>query len=154
MYVLIRFLLKETFNYCWTIYIICMHLFSPPSGDSGVLPSVHYPIKILRIRTPEKFAVIILPLRNVSKRCRWNGKKCRPWSIRLLLWGQSDLDLHCLLKPICLKTSDHYGIVILSFVSLNFTYIILEGPLYVISVVSLNEVNKLTGKQFASVWSD
>ena len=39
-----------------------------------------------------------LPQSNESKRCRRNAKQCRPRS------DCSDLGLHCLSKPICLKT--------------------------------------------------
>ena len=38
--------------------------------------------------------------------------------IRLLLEEQSDLDLHCLPRPICPKTYDHYGIEILNIETL------------------------------------
>ena len=51
-------------------------------------------IKFLKIRTPEKFAVIILKfeqMRNVSKSCRRNSKQCGP---------RSD----CSSRPICPKT--------------------------------------------------
>ena len=34
--------------------------------------------------------------------------------IRLLLEEQSDLGLHCLPRPICLKTLDHYGKLLIS----------------------------------------
>ena len=47
-------------------------------------------LKIRKIKTPEKIAVIILKFNKyylnihsitfMSKRCRWNGKQCWPWS--------------------------------------------------------------------------
>ena len=52
-------------------------------------------VNILKIWTPKKSAVNILKLEqyrfttNGSKRCRWNGKQCRPWSDcsrRSLIW--------------------------------------------------------------------
>ena len=46
------------------------------------------------------------------QRCRQNGKQCRPGLGAVRLEEQSDLGLQCMLRPVCPKTKDHYGIMI------------------------------------------
>ena len=58
-----------------------------PFGQSPPCWCFQFTVKFLNIGTPEKLLLLFqnlnnvsLPQSNESKRCRWNGEQCRPWS--------------------------------------------------------------------------
>ena len=71
-------------------------------------------IKFLNFRTLEIFAVPKIqtkrPYLKIFLQKDANGIAVKTL-IRLLLYEQSDLGLHCLPRPICPKASDHYCIL-------------------------------------------
>ena len=68
----------------------------------------NYIVKILNFGTPENFAVIYLKFKQTGQTLGYfvmmqMEKQTVKTLIRLLLWEQSDLGLHCLPRPICPK---------------------------------------------------
>ena len=69
---------------------------------------LHNTIKVLKIRTHKKNAVIILKFEKRLLYIKVMLLKDADGMANSVL-ELSDLGLHCLPKPVCLKTQDHYG---------------------------------------------
>ena len=72
-------------------------------------------VKILKIGTPEIITIIVLQLEQLDFTVQYCVQKMQTEQqtektlIRLLHEEQSDLGLHCLLRPICPNIQNYYG---------------------------------------------
>ena len=86
--------------------------------------------KVLNFQTPENFVVINLKFKQRDQTLGYFVKKTQ---MELQLNSedpdQTDVGLHCLPRPICLKTKDHYGMS-LGYIIIMYIYLtnLLHSP--------------------------